>query len=292
MRMRENRQRMTEPVQEELVLGRSKLGMRRTTGRGRPIVMLHGLMDSAASWDSFALSLSRPTVAFDLPGFGESSAAGYELEEWRKLLHWALKKLGIGNCFLLGHSLGGAVAGALAGGRPDLTSGLLLIAPAGFGPVPLAQFLGRPEVEFVLGRTAPGAMQYRPVVRQVYRRLFTHSQDLSDDLLERLVATRVTMVPGIRQGMNILRRHSKQPFSEIPFPGPVSLLIGSHDRLVPPGRTLKGVRRVFPQVEETVLEDIGHHPQAECPELTIDWIAEHTDSRVTADLVDPAVPAA
>ncbi|MCO5314912.1 MAG: alpha/beta hydrolase [Solirubrobacterales bacterium] len=276
---------MTDPVQEELVLGRSRLGMRRTSGRGRPVVMLHGLMDSAAGWDPFARSISRPTVAFDLPGFGESTPAGYDLEEWRKLFQWALKKLDIGNCFLLGHSLGGAVASVVAGGRPELTSGLLLIAPAGFGPVPLAQFLGRPEVEFLLGRTAPGAMQFRPVVREVYRRLFTHAQDLSDPLLERLVAGRITMVPGIRQGMNILRRHSRKPFEEIPYRGPVAALIGDRDRLVPAGRTMKGVRRVFPQADETILDEIGHHPQAECPEDTLDWIAHWTDSRVSQPLV-------
>lgn len=279
---------MAEPVQEELALGRSKLGMRRTPGRGRPVVMLHGLMDSAAGWDTFAASLSRPTVAFDLPGFGESTPVGSDLEEWRKLFQWALKKLGVGNCFLLGHSLGGALATVLAGGRPDRTSGVLLIAPAGFGPIPLAQLLGRPEVEFMLGRTAPGAMRFRPLVRQVYRQLFSHSKELSEPLLDRLVSTRVTMVPGIRQGMNILRRHSKNPFEAIPYPGPVSVMLGERDRLVPLDRTLKGVRRVFPQAHETILEEVGHHPQAECPEETLAWIAEQTDSRISRPLLPEA----
>lgn len=281
---------MTELVQDELVLGKHRLGLRRTSGRGNPIVMLHGLMDSAAGWDPFAESLSRPTIAFDLPGFGESSAIDHGLEEWRKYLIWALKKLDVGDCFLIGHSLGGAVASVIAGSRPKQTRGLLLIAPAGYGPVPLAQFLGRPEVELVLSRTAPGAMSFRPLVKETYRRLFTNNVALAEPLLERLVTTRVTMVPGIRQGMSILRRYSKKPFEEIPYPGPVAVLTGERDRLVPPGRTLKGVNRVFPQAEATVLEGIGHHPQAECPEATLEWIARHTSSRIRQGVALSATP--
>lgn len=281
---------MTELVQEELVLGLNRLGMRRTPGRGDPVVMLHGLMDSAAGWDRFAEALSRPTFAFDLPGFGESSAVGNRLEDWRKQFNWALKKLDVSGCFLIGHSLGGAVASAIAGGRPQKTRGLLLIAPAGFGPVPLAKFLGRPEVEFVLGRTAPGAMGFRPLVKEAYRRLFTNNVALEEPLLERLVTTRVTMVPGIRQGMSILRRYSKEPFREIPYDGPVAALMGERDRLVPLGRTLRGIHRVFPQTDETILEDIGHHPQAECPEATLDWIARHTDSRIREGIALSATP--
>lgn len=281
---------MGDTEREELTLGRTRLVLRRTSGRGRPIVMLHGLMDSSASWDPFARSLSRPTVAFDLPGFGDSPVAGHDLEEWRKLFHRALRKLDIGRCFLLGHSLGGALASVIAGGRPEETSGLLLIAPAGYGPIPLAQFLGRREAEFVLGRTAPEAMRFKPVVRQVYRRLFTHREELADPLLTRLVDGRVTMVPGIRRGMRVLRQLSRSPFGEISYPGPVAALLGERDRLIPAGRTVKGLHRVFPEADHSVLEDIAHHPQAECPEETLEWIARWTGSRISRPL-EPEVAA-
>ena len=247
--------------------------------------MLHGLMDSAASWDPFARSISRPTFAFDLPGFGESSIAGDDLDQWRALFEKAFDELGIEDCFLLGHSLGGALATKIASDRPDLTRGLLLIAPAGYGRLPLAQLLGRPEIEFLLGRTAPGAMRFKPVVRLAYRGLFTHAHELSEPLMERLIEQRRTMVPGIRQGMHILRELSREPFAESAYDGPVALLLGEYDHMVPKGRTLKGVSRVFPEAEETVLEDIGHHPQEECPDITLRWIAEHTDSKVTEPLM-------
>jgi pimeloyl-ACP methyl ester carboxylesterase len=276
---------MSRTVQEELVLGRKRLGLRRTPGRGKPVVMLHGLMDSSESWDPFARSLSRPTFAFDLPGFGESSVAGEDFDEWLELFERAFDALGIEDCFLLGHSLGGAVATGIAADRPDLTKGLLLIAPAGFGRLPLAHIIGRPEIEFLLGRTAPGAMRFKPVVQIAYRSLFSHGHEISEPLMKRLIEQRITMIPGIRQGLHILRKLSHEPFSESPFEGPVHVLLGEYDHMVPKGRTLKGIGRVFPDADETVLEDIGHHPQEECPDITLRWIAEYTDSKVTEPLM-------
>lgn len=276
---------MSRTVQEELVLGERQLGIRRTPGRGRPVVMLHGLMDSAESWDPFARALSRPTYAFDLPGFGESSVAGDDLDEWLDLFEQAFDALGIEDCFLLGHSLGGALATGVASHRPERIRRLLLIAPAGFGRLPLAHILGRPEIEFLLGRTAPGAMRFRPVVQIAYRSLFSHGHEISEPLMKRLIEQRVRMVPGIRQGMHILRRLSHEPFSESSYEGPVSVLLGEFDHMVPKGRTLKGIDRVFPEAEETILDDIGHHPQEECPDITLRWIVDNTESKVTEPLM-------
>lgn len=276
---------MSGIVEEELDVGRTRLGLRRTPGCGHPVVMLHGLMDSAQSWDVFAQSLSRPTLAFDLPGFGKSSLTGDDLDEWQVLFQRTLDQLGVGGCFLLGHSLGGALASVMAAARPKQTRGLMLIAPAGYGRIPLAQILGRPEVEFLLGHTAPEAMRFRPLVRLAYSNLFSNHHQLSDDLMKRLTTARHTMVPGIRNAMHILRRLSHEPFRESPYDGAVAALLGEHDRLVPPGRTMKGVLRVFPEAHEQTFIDIGHHPQEESPEQTLSWIAERSDSRVREQLM-------
>lgn len=276
---------MTEVSQEKIKVGKRRIGLRRTPGRGRPVVMLHGLMDSSLSWDPFAQALSRPTYAFDLPGFGQSSTAGDELYKWRRLYTKALDQLEIESCFLLGHSLGGALATAIASNSPERIRGLLLMAPAGFSPVPLAQVLGRPEVEFVLGRTAPHAMRFKPVLRLAYSNIFSHHHDLSDDLADRLLAEREEMVPGIRNGMHILRDLSHNHFTESDYEGPVEGLWGEHDRLVPPERSIEGVLEVFPEAQAEVLEGIGHHPQEEDPVRTLEWISEATDSNIREPLM-------
>ncbi|MBK5109856.1 MAG: alpha/beta hydrolase [Thermoleophilia bacterium] len=276
---------MSKVVREELVVGRIRLGLRSTSGRGKPLVMLHGLMDSAESWDPFARSLSRPTLAFDLPGFGESALAGDELEKWQKLFSRALEKLDVEGCFLLGHSLGGLLASSLAAARSEETRALLLIAPAGYGRIPLAQLLGRREMEFLLGRTAPGAMRFRPLVRLAYGNLFSHHHELSESLMERLTTSRRTMVPGIRKAMHILRSLSQEPFSESPYQGTVAALFGEHDRLIPPKRTIEGLRKVFPQARKSIFKGIGHHPQEESPAQTLRWIAKWSECRVREPLM-------
>ena len=41
-------------------------------GRGTPLVLLHGLLDSAEGWTELCRTMRRPCVAIDLPGFGRS----------------------------------------------------------------------------------------------------------------------------------------------------------------------------------------------------------------------------
>ena len=276
---------MSKLSAEEITVGRTTLTFRRSTGRGKPVVLLHGLMDSSESWDPFALSLSRPTLAFDLPGFGESDVAGDDLDLWAHMFASALDELGVESAQVLGHSLGGALAKKLADVAPGLVRRLLLIAPAGFGRLPLAQILGRPEVEFLLGRTAPEAMRFRPLLNLAYRGFFSHSSDLPEELRERLVESRETMVPGVRQGMHVLRRLSIDPFSESDYDGPVDALLGRHDHMVPLKQTTKGILRVFPKAEITEVDGIGHHPQVEKPDFTLRWIAAETDSKIAEPLM-------
>jgi pyruvate dehydrogenase E2 component (dihydrolipoamide acetyltransferase) len=271
---------LSKVVEEEVVVGKTSLSYRRTSGRGHPVVMFHGFMDSAESWDPFARSLSRPSLAFDLPGFGHSSLAGDDIWKWQGLFDRALKKLEVESFFLLGHSLGGALASAVAARQPERVRALLVIASAGYSRIPLAQFLARPEIEFLLGRTAPRAMRFRPLVNLTYRNLFSHHHHPSDDLMGRLTASRNEMVPAIKNGMHVLRELSLNGFKESPYEGPVAGLWGEHDRLVPPKHSIKGLLDVFPEAQTELLEGVGHHPQEEEPGETLDWIAKQTDSGI------------
>jgi pimeloyl-ACP methyl ester carboxylesterase len=51
-----------------------------------------------------------------------------------------LQQLDLGPCTVVGHSLGGAVAAAVAERHPEAAA-LALLAPAGFGPIPLAEVM-------------------------------------------------------------------------------------------------------------------------------------------------------
>ena len=103
-------------------------------------VYLHGL-GSASSAD-FPLIARNPHLAryrallIDLLGFGFSdqpAAFPHTLEAHGEIIVRLLDHLGLNQCHVIGHSMGGSVAIALAAARPDLVSGLV-VAECNFDP--------------------------------------------------------------------------------------------------------------------------------------------------------------
>ena len=103
-------------------------------GAGPPIVMLHGL---ASQLQSFTYSLderlrgSHRLVMIDRPGCGYSQTANAAtLSEQARLVAGLMAQLGVERALVVGHSLGGALALALAVDHPARVAGLALLAPA------------------------------------------------------------------------------------------------------------------------------------------------------------------
>ena len=96
-------------------------------------VFLHGL-GSAASADFPLITRSPHLVRYralliDLLGFGFSDhppAFPHTLEAHAETVARVLDHLGLTQCHVIGHSMGGSVAIALAAARPDLVSGLVV----------------------------------------------------------------------------------------------------------------------------------------------------------------------
>jgi pimeloyl-ACP methyl ester carboxylesterase len=103
-------------------------------GHGPPIVLLHGYGETLLAWREVFSTLAHAgdVIAFDLPGSGLSSKpnSGYTAESLAATVVRALGALRVQRATLVGHSLGGAVAAAVALDRPDLVDGLVLIDPA------------------------------------------------------------------------------------------------------------------------------------------------------------------
>ena len=100
-------------------------------GTGKPAVFIHGASGSSLSWyfQKEYLKQFMEVVLLDLPGHGKSSGDGCDrLEECRDAVHSALTSLGLDKCYMVGHSMGGAIAMLFALTYPELLEGLILAA--------------------------------------------------------------------------------------------------------------------------------------------------------------------
>lgn len=83
-----------------------------------PIVLLHCFACSLVWWQRMIPFLDRDhrVLALDLRGFGgsEKPASGYSIEDQAAFVAEALKRLGVHQATVVGHSLGGTVGTALA----------------------------------------------------------------------------------------------------------------------------------------------------------------------------------
>ena len=104
---------------------------------GAPLVLIHGWM--MAHWYFRplidGLGAERELVAIDLPGFGESdrpprTAFGYDAASLADVVDGVLGALGIARADVLGHSMGGGVAVALAARHPERVQRLIACAAA------------------------------------------------------------------------------------------------------------------------------------------------------------------
>jgi pimeloyl-ACP methyl ester carboxylesterase len=107
------------------------------TGAGEPLVLLHGVGESAVGWQPVyqALSDNYDVIAFDLPGFGRSPALPPGIAPTAAALADAvegeLDRLGVAQFHVAGYSLGARVALELA--TRGRTLSVIAIAPDGLG---------------------------------------------------------------------------------------------------------------------------------------------------------------
>jgi pimeloyl-ACP methyl ester carboxylesterase len=100
----------------------------RDQGRGFPIVLLHGFCETHRIWEVVAYELANDfrVITPDLPGFGNSHlpVQPFSIEDIGKLLGEWLVKHNINRPIIIGHSLGGYVALAMAQKHVAPLSGL------------------------------------------------------------------------------------------------------------------------------------------------------------------------
>ena len=100
-------------------------------GSGACSLFIHGAGGSTKSWfyQAEKLKASMEAVLVDLPGHGGASGSDgcKSIEEQRDSVYGALRSSGIEKCFVVGHSMGGAIALYCAVAFPDMIKGVVLV---------------------------------------------------------------------------------------------------------------------------------------------------------------------
>ncbi len=236
-------------------------------GAGVPLVLLHGFGADHGSWKPFAAHMpGQPALAIDLPNHGKSAteATGSLAALAARVLR-TLDARGVHEFHLLGHSLGGAVALALAEAAASRIKSVTLIAPAGLGPDINGAFiegLCRAESEASL-RPWMAELVSDPTLLSNSFIATAHKQLASAQKRSALRAMAQNLMPHGTQAESL--RHVLDRLQV-----PAKVIWGTDDRIIPMhhGSNLPG------QVGLHVLRGVGHLPYVERPQLVAALVAQ------------------
>lgn len=248
----------------------------RAEGSGPPVVLIHGIGASLEIWDwTFPALRERFTpVVFDYPGFGASDPLpwAFSPEGAAATVTAFLDAMGIRAAFLIGSSLGGAIATMTAGLAPERVEGLMLVAPGGFGRG--LNLLMRLQTSPWLGDGLVALAGRFP--RLALREVFADRRRIPDELVEvtrrnarRPVANqnylkalrRAATLLGIRPEMVAAVRSAARRII-----APTLIVWGDRDRIIPPDQatvaaySIRGSRL-------HMMTGLGHIPFVEAPEV-------------------------
>jgi pimeloyl-ACP methyl ester carboxylesterase len=244
---------------------------------GPPLVLLHGVGDSALDWQWAMPTLARTHRVYvpDLPGSGGTikSDVDYSPAFFTQFLSAFLDALEVKHVAVIGHSLGGLVGLRLALSEPSRVNALGLVASAGLGrevtyALRSLALPGTGRLAVAWGKRPPGAAQ-RALGRstllfarpwRVPRKWLKEQYRLArlPGFLEAQLAT-VRAQVGLRGQREVLVDRLAQ------LEVPTRLVWGTGDRVLPYSQAKEAVSRLQEGSLE-LISDCGHSPHVEQPE--------------------------
>ena len=232
-------------------------------GKGKAVILLHGLGGSIDSWGSnfSVLSEDANVIALDLPGFGRSGKPriSYTVSFYRDFLVKFIKHLGLAKASFVGSSLGGQLACEVAIARPEVVDKLVLVSPAGALP---RTFKASPALKRYVKVTSARSLD------ETKKALFAVDRKPVDENYARVVFERFSE-PGAREAFHsALKESAAAPrlqarLNEIRSP---TLLIWGKDDIMIPVKYVEPFLRMK-NCRIVMLENCGHRPHAERPGL-------------------------
>lgn len=242
------------------------------------VLFVHGVGGWAENWSEAierVAASGRRAVAFDLPGFGESTrvrgARYFDLRDpfYAAVVEGVRRAIGLERPHLVGHSLGGGIAAVTAVVHPDPWRSLTLVAPGGVGPeLPLLlRLLSLPILGLMAWLPRPSGAG-RAVLESCFHdrsrvpaHLYAENARYRSTYPETLRVMRaVATVRGVRRS---LREPWLARASSLAIP---ALVVWGRDDGIMPASDLAVLRRTFPAAEVHAIESAGHLVMCERPD--------------------------
>jgi pimeloyl-ACP methyl ester carboxylesterase len=249
-------------------------------GERLPIVLIHG-SGGAINWWGDLIPLLRTdhrVLAIDMLGYGgsEKPDSGYSIEDQAGLVAQVLAGTDVDKAVIVGHSLGGKVATALAESSPDLVAGVTIIdtgPDSSYGTLTGgAKLAQKPLIGPAMWRVAPDFM-----IRKNVSQGFAPGYDVPDKYVEDV---REMTYPAYHQSFEEQDVYTDAvPLNErLEKTGkPLLIIFGAEDQIFSAREALSAYAAI-PGVKTVLIEGSGHSPQIEAPEKTATEILTFADS--------------
>lgn len=240
--------------------------------KGSPIALIHCFTCAIDWWDGMIPLLARDhrVVAVDLRGHGgsEKPTSGYSISEQADLVAEALDELGVRGAEVVGHSLGGPVAIALAENHPQLVDRLVVIdsvPDTSYGDVGfVGELLFKPVLGQALWRIKPDFS-----VRDGLEVAFAPGFEVPDAFVEDVKAMTYSSYSGSHDAFEDYTGERSLPERAARLGKPLLAIMGAEEQIADdPRAALAAYRDAVPGARIELIAGAGHSPNVEKPAQT------------------------
>lgn len=255
---------------------------------GVPIVLVHCYLCSLEWWDELApiLNENHRVVRIDLLGHGgsEKPASGYSIPDQAALVAGALNRLDVQGAVVVGQSMGGAVAIALAEQSSQLVDRVVnmnLAATNDAGSLPfIARLSYVPVIGQAMYRLTPD-FAIRDGFDEAFAPDYEVSSSFEDVIVDGFRAMTYTSYKRTEQALDDYRDEAPLDTRITQAAVPLLVVLGAEDQIVDTPQAEEEWSDV-PGVRIETLDGVGHTPQVEAPEETAELIERFAAGAVLA----------
>jgi pimeloyl-ACP methyl ester carboxylesterase len=260
-----------------------------TAGQGPPLLLIHGIGDSSTTWLPVVEAFARDhtVIAPDLLGHGLSDKprADYSVAAYANGMRDLLSVLDIDRVTVIGHSLGGGVAGQFAYTFPERCERLVLVGTGGIARSVslLLRLAAAPNVDLLMPSFGTPVFKLGArLAAQMLRHLGTDLGRDTEEILKVFDAlpdgsARRAIVRTLRSGVDwrgqVITMLDRAYLAE---GMPTLVLWGAHDAIIPVEHAHLAAE-AMPGSRLEIFENAGHFPHHSDPERFVAVVRSFLD---------------